>query len=75
MHEGVRVRSKSFFTADDGAAMKLIRDIRGGDQPSNLNYLPDGQVLVAGAAKGTGEQNVALANSIVPVDRGGRVAR
>lgn len=66
MDQGVHLRSKSFFTnTTDGAAIQLIRDIRGGDEPSNLKYLPDAQVLVAGAARGNGEQNATLARAIV----------
>ena len=62
---GLHVRSKTFFREDGDNARELIRDIRGGDDPSNLNCLPAGQFLVAAAAKGDGDQNVLAARSIL----------
>ena len=64
--QGIHIRSKSFLTNnEDGAAIQLIRDIRGGDKTSDLKFLPDANVLLAGAAVGNGKQNVTLAKAIV----------
>ncbi|MGI9518831.1 MAG: hypothetical protein ACR2NP_17375 [Pirellulaceae bacterium] len=66
LDDGVHVRTKSFLhETEDNAALQLIRDVRGGDEPSDLMHLPDGQVLLATAVKGDGEENVMVARSIM----------
>ncbi len=66
LDEGVHVRTKTFLReTEDNAALQLIRDVRGGDEPSDLTHLPDGQVLLAAAVKGDGDENVMVARSVM----------
>ena len=50
---------------DEGAARKVLTQLAGGPKPSNLNGLPSGDVLAIQAARGDGEQNVAIARAMM----------
>ncbi len=66
LDDGLHVQTKTFFDdTPDSAARKLIEELRAGQQASNLNHLPDAQMLIAMAAAGEGNQNVLVARSLL----------
>jgi hypothetical protein len=63
---GVSLRTKTFFEdTPDSVAAKLIEEARGGGEASSLAGLPEERVLIASAVSGDGEQNVAIARTVL----------
>ena len=65
--DGIHIQTESLFDPqqENPASRQLIEQIRGGDQPSDLNLLPSGDYILAAAAKGQGQQNAALAKGLI----------
>ncbi len=67
LKDGIHIQTESLFDPlkENIASHELIEQIRGGDQPSDLNLLPSGDYILAAAAKGHGQQNAALAKGLI----------